>query len=151
MMLLMMWVTSALNTTDCLHDCSGNGACVAGICQCNVDKNGFGYKGDDCSVPCGSHTFTGGGNFRNCLYVPGTDKLIVADDSEADCFCRKTTGFGDDARMHKADMSTRKQTFASDSTYRCTDGSRACHMAPFHDCTEVLSVRCQFGNDPSCA
>ena len=152
-MLFIMWITPTLafSATDCLHNCSGNGACVAGICNCNVDKNGFGYKGDDCSIPCGSHTFSGQGNNRNCLYAPGTNSLLDADDSEADCFCRKTTGFGNDARMHKADWSTHKQTFASDSTFRCTDGSRACHMSPFHDCTEVNWIRCQFGNDPSCA
>jgi len=145
----------ALNATEvseCLHNCTGRGVCTDGVCQCSVDKNGFGWKGDDCSIPCGSHTFSGQGNERNCLYVPGGGawQFLAADDQEMDCFCRKTTGFTD-TRMRKVDWAKHHQTYASDHTIRCTNGAQFCQMKPFHDCDEVFWVRCQFGDDPSCA
>jgi hypothetical protein len=104
----------------CPNDCSGNGKCVKGVCQCNkIDV--FGYFGDDCSQMCGSKHYN-----SPQVQVPDKGKLAPIDE-EGDCWCRVTTGIQLDA-MHKSDWHKFRKSWASDRTYRCTDRGQYCHM-----------------------
>ena len=99
---------SLLKATECFPSgrivCSGHGTCVANACQCDIDSNGFGYCGDDCSTPCGSKVYQD-------PKIPGTDRLLAPEDMEADCFCRQVTGYND-TRMHAADMGKFRKAWA---------------------------------------
>lgn len=131
----------------CPKDCSNNGRCYRGRCQCYVDENGFGHKSIDCSVPCGEHVFSAGSGVWN---LPGHGMLDKCCGGP-DCFCKDMTGKNEDA-MISWTHSEHYKPFTN--SYDC-NGHKICNSAEFPwvppGCTGMTSISCRYGAGGTCS
>ena len=140
----------------CQNNCNGNGVCTDGICQCNVNADGFGWSGNSCQTKCGSKTFDAGSN--HVWNVPGDPEKIMDRCTSASCdnyagatcWCRSKDDEPDWDDGMVASYADQQNCW---NTYKCGAADNHCstgHWPWSGWCNCVQVITCSYGQGQAC-
>eukprot|EP00462_Mataza_sp_D1_P022698 CAMPEP_0175131156 /NCGR_PEP_ID=MMETSP0087-20121206/6386_1 /TAXON_ID=136419 /ORGANISM="Unknown Unknown, Strain D1" /LENGTH=699 /DNA_ID=CAMNT_0016413415 /DNA_START=118 /DNA_END=2217 /DNA_ORIENTATION=+ len=140
------YLDSADNNCYPQCNCNGHGTCSKGVCQCDVNSDGFGYTGPNCQAKCGTKTYDAGNG--RCWDVPNYDGSIMDLGNNNDvCFCRSII---DDSDMNV--KSSDDQSFCGFDTYNCPSNDYVCECTfGIEPCHCYQTITCIYGNGDSCS